>query len=131
MLTTKRFALGAALLAIASVALAATLNFSWTAPTENTDGSPVPASGAGSITEYVVTYGPCNASRTQLASITGTLTRAAPNLTVISPDMAPGTWCGYAQAKNTYGEVSDPSNVAFKVIAAPKPKPPTNFSMGQ
>lgn len=116
---------------LATVALAAVLNFSWTNPTQNTDGSAIPASGAGSLTETVVSYGPCNAGRTGLTSITGTVTRTQPNLTAGSPNLPPGTWCGYAQVKNTYGELSDPSNVDFEVVAAPKPNPPTNFSMGQ
>lgn len=116
---------------MASVAFAAVLNFSWTPPTQNTDGTAIPASGAGSITEYIISYGPCNPGRTALTSVTGTLTRAAPNLTAVSPDLPPGTWCGYAQVRNTYGETSDPSGVASKVIGNPKPNPPTNFSMGQ
>lgn len=115
----------------ASVALAAVLNFSWTAPNQNTDGSAIPASGPGSLTEYVISYGPCNAARTALTSVTGTINRPAPNLTALSPDLPPGTWCGYAQARNTYNELSDPSGVASRVIAAPKPNPPSNFSMGQ
>ena len=119
-----------AVAAFATVAFAAVLSFSWTAPTENTDGSAIPSSGAGSLTEYVISYGPCNSGRTALTSVTGTVVRAAPNLSAVSPDLAPGTWCGYAQARNTYGVLSDPSNVGFKVIDAPKPKPPTNFSMG-
>jgi hypothetical protein len=115
---------------LATAAMAAVLNFSWTNPTQNTDGSAIPASGAGSLTETVISYGPCNATRTAMTSITGTVTRAAPNTTDASPDLPPGTWCGYAQAKNTYGQLSSPSNVSFRVVDAPVPNQPTNFSMG-
>ncbi len=124
----KKTLLAALFLSLSTLAMAAVLTFSWTAPTQNTDNSTIPASGAGSIVDYVVTYGPCNAGRTDLTSITGTIIRTT--VSGVSPDLPPGTWCGYVQARNTYGNVSAPSNVAFKVIPAPTPKPPENFSFG-
>jgi hypothetical protein len=127
---TKVCVIGMALALVTGVAVAAVLNFSWTAPTHNTDGSVIPASGPGSLTEHVISYGPCNANRTAVTSVTGTVTRAMPNLSATSPDLPPGTWCGYVQAKNTYGNLSPPSNVSFRIVEAPTPNAPTNFSMG-
>lgn len=112
----------------ASVALAAGLNFSWTNAVTNTDGSAIPATGPGSLTETRVEYGPCNASRTDLLSVTGTV--SAPGTSAVVSTLPPGEWCARARHVNTYGKVSDPSNVAYRVIDAPTPNPPTNFSAG-
>lgn len=116
----------------ASVAMAATLTFTWTNPTQNTDNTAIPSTGAGSLTNTIIEYGPCNAAKDALASVTGTLTTANGTITTaLTPNtIGPGTWCGRAKVTNTFGEVSDWSNVASKVIDAPKPKPPTNFSFG-
>lgn len=112
------------------VAFAAVLNFSWTNATQNTDGSAIPASGPGSIEATIVSYGPCNAARTALTSITGTVTRTGAQLSGQSPDLPPGVWCAYAQHRNTFGVLSDPSGVGNRVIDPPKPNPPSNFSFG-
>ena len=44
-------------------------------------------------------------------------------------NLTPGTWCARAYTMNIYNVESDPSNVASKVVAAPKPNAPTNFSL--
>ena len=114
----------------ASVALAAGLNFSWTNANTNTDGTAIPATGPGSLTETRVEYGPCNTSRTDLLSITGTLSSPGSSTTAAVNSLPPGEWCARARHVNTYGKVSAPTGVVYKVIDAPTPNPPTNFSAG-
>jgi len=122
------FAFIAALASIAAVALAATLNFSWNNATLNTDGSAIPASGPGALESTTVVYGSCNGSAfgTELARVTV----PASQLTTVTPDLPPGTYCGYAMHLNNYGVPSDPSNIATKTIPAPKPNAPRNFTFG-
>jgi hypothetical protein len=46
------------------------------------------------------------------------------------PNLEPGTYCFRAKHVNTYGEVSDWTPVVTRTFAAPKPNPPSNFSIG-
>lgn len=114
----------------AALSIAAVLNFSWTNATTNTDGSAIPATGAGSLTETRITYGTCNAAKTAVVTVLGTVTAPAPGTTIPTPNLAPGIYCGFGQHVNTFGVLSDPSGVASKEIIAPKPNPPQNFSLG-
>ena len=114
-----------ALIALASsLAIAATINASWTNATQNTDGSAIPATGAGSLVSTTVEYGTCNGNAfgTKIGEVTSAGTGA------VTPNLGPGRYCARAFHTNTYGEVSDPSAVGIKVIASPKPNPPSNFS---
>lgn len=113
-----------------SVALAAVLTFNWTNATQNTDGTPIPATGPGSISETRVTYGTCNATKTAIATVLGTVTTTGTGTSGVTPNLAPGIYCGSAQHVNTFGLLSVPSNVASKEILAPTPKAPTNFGIG-
>lgn len=114
----------------AVVAIAATLTGTWTLPTLNTDGSSIPATGAGALVGSTMEYGPCNAARDALVSVTGTVNVTGSVATAVIPNLGPGTWCAHVRVSNTYGEASDWSNVGFKVIDAPKPNAPTNFTLG-
>lgn len=111
-----------------TVTLAATANVSWQNPTQNTDNTAIPASGPGSIASTRIEYGTCIA--TAFGTKLGEFIVTGQAEAGVSPDLAPGTYCARAYTKNTYGTESDSSNVAQKVIAAPKPKPPSNFSLG-
>lgn len=113
---------------ISMAAAAAVITGSWVAPTQNTDGSAIPASGPGSLTGYVMEYGPCNAARDALASVTGTV--AVAGLTAPTPNLGPGSWCARVRATNTYGVAGEFSDVKFKVIDAPTPGKPTGFTFG-
>ena len=117
-------------LLIAGLALAAILTVNWQNATTNTDGSAIPASGPGSLTETRIEYGTCNAARTAIASVLGTITVPGTATTAQSPDLGPGVYCARAQHVNTYGVASDWSNVASREILAPKPNPPSNFGFG-
>ena len=115
---------------VAVTALAAVLTFTWVNATHNTDGSTIPASGAGALTETRVTYGTCNAGRTAIASIIGTVITTAPGQSGATANLPPGIYCGSAQNVNSFGSISAPSNVASKEVVAPVPNPPTNFGFG-
>lgn len=117
-------------LALSAVALAATLTATWTNPTTNTDSSAIPATGAGSIASSRLEYGTCTGSGTTLAIGTkmGEVVTTGMATTAVTPDLAPGTYCGTVKVTNTYGAESGASNVGTKVVAAPIPNKPTNFS---
>lgn len=110
-------------LALVRVADAATLNFSWTHPTTNTDGTTIPASGAGSLTGTRVQYGTC--SGTAFGTMIAEQVVTAPAATASFANVGPGTYCGRAFARNTYGQESAASNVASRVVPPPVPEPPT------
>jgi len=108
--------------------LAAVANLSWTNATKNVDGSSIPATGAGSLTNTVVEYGSCVG--TAFGTKLGEISVAGTVLSATVPGLAPGTYCFRAKHVNTYAEPSDWSTVVSKTYAAPKPNPPENFSIG-
>lgn len=114
----------------ASVALAAVGAVSWTNATTNTDESPIPVAGDGSIAQTRVEYGPCNAAKDALASVTGTLTTAGTVQAVNTPNLVPGVWCARAQHVNSYGTAGLWTGVVVKTVAPPVPKAPTGFTFG-
>lgn len=114
---------------IAPLAVAAILNLSWTNATTNVDGTPIPATGTGSVTTRIE-YGTCNAARDAIVTTLGTIDAPTGSTTAATPNLAPGTYCARAQHLNTYGVASVWTPVASRVIAAPQPNPPTNFSFG-
>lgn len=117
---------------LSGVAFAATINFSWVNATQNTDGSPIPESGPGALASTIAEYGPCNAAKDGMTSVTGTIVTPYPGtMPSVPPDVGPGTWCGHAKHANTFGAESDFSPIISTVKSPPKPKPPSNFSFGQ
>lgn len=94
----------------------------WTLATQNTDGTTIPASGAGSLTGTRVEWGSCSGSN--FGTKAGEQVVAKPAVTYTVTNLAPGTYCFRAYSRNTYGQESDPTNVVSKVIAPPTPQPP-------
>lgn len=117
-----------ALSLFAGCASAATVTISWAPPVLNTDESPIPATGAGSLTQYRVEYGTCVG--TAFGTRVGEVIRTAP-ATGTTLNLQPGQTCVRVFAQNTYGVESDASNVATSVVLPPKPRPPTNATAGQ
>jgi hypothetical protein len=110
-------------LAVAAVANAADATLTWTMPTQNTDGSAIPASGPGSLTSTRVEFGTCSGAL--FGTKAGEQSVAAPATTMtISGFSAAQTACFRAFVSNTYGVESAASAVASKVFPAPTPKPP-------
>lgn len=99
----------------------------WTLATQNTDGTAIPASGAGSLTSTRVEWGSCSGSN--FGTKAGDQLVAAPAMTYTVTGLAPGTHCFRAYSRNTYGQESAPTNAVSKVIATPVPQPPTGLTV--
>lgn len=125
----KKYFFAALAAAFATATFAAILTVSWTNATQNTDNTAIPASGPGSIASTRIEYGSC-AGTNVFGTKAGEVTVTGQGTTASLPNLGPGTYCARAFHTNTYGEESGPSNVASKTIAAPVPKPPSNFSLG-
>lgn len=111
---------------IAGIASAATVTVTGVNPTTNTDGSTIPATGAGSLTNLRIEYGTCSAANvfgTKVGEVNRTAKAAGASFSE-TLNLDPGTSCVRAYAKNTYGVESDASNVTSKVVDPPKPGPP-------
>ena len=92
----------------------------WNKPTQNTDGSAIPATGTGSISSVTVQWSTAAA----FTATAGSQTLAATATSTVVP-LAPGNYWFRVLAKNTYGISSLPSNVgAITVVAPPTPEPP-------
>jgi len=79
---------------------------SWTAPTENTDGSTL-----SNLTGYRIRYG------TSESALTQTIVINNPSVTTyVVEDLAPATWFFAVTAVNSVGSESTQSNVASKQI---------------
>lgn len=113
---------------IATVAVAATASLTWTNATKNTDGSNIPATGPGSLASTTVEYGSCSGSN--FGAKIGEVVVAGTIINATVPGLEPGTYCFRAKHTNTYGESSDWTAAVSKTYAAPKPNPPSNFSIG-
>lgn len=105
---------------LVTTATAATINISVAPPTQNTDNSTIPATGAGSIASYRVQYGTCVGSA--FGTPAGEFTMSGISGTV---DLGPGSYCFRAFARNTFGAESAASNVVARTVAVPTPQPPT------
>jgi hypothetical protein len=104
--------------------LASVATVSWSPPVTNTDGSTIPLTGAGSITETRVQYGTC-ASGGGFGTASGQVIVAMPATSVEINSFSSGqTVCFRAFARNSFGIESAASNVASKTFDPPKPRPP-------
>jgi hypothetical protein len=117
-----RMPLLAVLMVVSAPLYAGTATVHWTNATQNTDGSSIPASGAGSLVSTRVEYGSC--SGTAFGTKAGEVTANAPATSAVIT-LGPGTYCFRAFSRNTYGSESAASGVATKTIQAPTPSPPT------
>lgn len=113
---------------IPAAAWAASATLTWTLPTQNTDNSPIPASGNGALAQSRVEYGPCTTGG-GLASVENSVTVPVPSTTAIINSFVGGeTVCFRVRVKNNLGVESEPSNVVSKTFDAPKPRPPVLLS---
>lgn len=70
------------LAAIGQVANAADVKVTWTAPTKNTDGTTIPATGTGALTAYLIEWGNCTTAAGVVPQVLGTV---AGSLNVVAP----------------------------------------------
>ena len=111
---------------IPSTAMAATATLQWAMPTQNVDGSSIPATGNGAIVQSKVEYGPCTAGG---LTVENTVLVDAPATTVTVNGFVGGeTACFRVRVRNSFGVESEPSNVVSKTFDAPKPRPPVLLS---
>jgi trimeric autotransporter adhesin len=90
---------------VAPATTAGTVSLSWTAPTANTDGSPVTLSG------YTIYYGTSASALTESVVISG-----ASNTSYEVSGLASGTWYFAVAADAADGQVSAPSLVGSKTL---------------
>jgi hypothetical protein len=99
----------------------------WNPPTTNTDGSLIPASGAGSLSAFRVEWGTC--AGTGFGTKVSEVSVAMPATCVDVGTLTPGCYAFRVYARNTYGSESLPSLVAQKTITNPVPNPPTTVTV--
>lgn len=121
------FALAALLLAWPCFAQAPA-NLSWTNATTNTNGTAIPATGAGSLTRTTVDYGTCGAGGA-FGTKQGEIFVAAPANTATVSMVVIQQYCFRAWHTNTFGNTSGFSNVATKNNPAPTPGPPNSLTV--
>ena len=85
-----------------------TARVSWTAPTQNTDGSALT-----NLASYTIYYGTSATALTQTQAISSPAT-----LTYTFNGLAVGTWYFGVRARNSAGVESDLSNLAMKTLTA-------------
>lgn len=118
-----RKSLFAVLMLASFAASAADVVVNWTYPVQNTDGTAIPASGAGSITSSRIEYGTCSGAA--FGTALGQNVAPAPALTTTITNLAPGTYCLRGFVSNTYGNEGASTNTVQKVIVPPTPGPLT------
>jgi hypothetical protein len=120
---TIAFCAGFVLAMFVGDAWAASATITWQNPTQNVDGTPIPATGAGALTGTRVEWGTCNVAA--FGTRAGELVVPAPATTATIPGLAEGsTFCFRAFSQNTFGEQSATSNIISRIIPAPRPRPP-------
>jgi len=102
--------------------------FSWTLPTQNVDGSTIPATGDGALQDVRIYCAKGSTPTPALAP------KAIVNVPVTSwqssnADWTPGDWSCVATATNNLGEESAPTNALPFTIAAPVPTAPNVFNV--
>jgi hypothetical protein len=117
-------------LLVALPAFAADVTWTWNNPTSNTNGSAIPASGAGSLNGGRLEFGTCGTggsfgTKAGEIPLTQALVTAR---TVTQTNVLPSTVCGRVFVTNTFGNTSAASNVFSVTVAAPTPAPPMGLS---
>lgn len=126
----RLFLLTLALLAVSGPLLAGEAALTWTQPTQNVDGSAIPASGTGRLVGNRVEWGTCTgtAPNYTFGTKAGEQAWTTPRTAFTVTNLAPGVWCFRAFASTTAGE-SGPSAVAAKTIVPPLPAPPSGLTV--
>lgn len=108
-----------------TVAVASSATLSWTHPTTNMDGSPIPTTGTGAIVQTRVEWGSCGSGGTFGTKESEVIVLYPLNSTTINGNFVGGeTVCFRAFSKNNLGVESDASAVVSKTFDIVKPRPP-------
>lgn len=105
-----------------TVTHAATADLTWTYPATNTDGTAIPASGAGSIASTKLEWGTCSGAL--FGTKAGEATVNAPAKAYSVTGLGVGTHCFRAAVVNSFGTQSDWTAAVQKTVDPPKPNPP-------
>ena len=116
------------LLLASGTAVAATVTVSWNLPSQNEDGSPIPATGSGSLAQTRVEYGSCTATGGFGIAENSVVVPYPGTSTTIDGFVGGETVCFRATVKNNLGVESSYSATVSKTFDAPKPKPPVLIS---
>lgn len=109
-------------------AIAATATITWNLPTQNEDGSTIPATGNGALAQTKIEYGSCTATG-GFGVVENAIVVPYPGTSATIDGFLGGeTVCFRATVKNNLGVESAYSNVTSKTFDAPKPKPPVLIS---
>jgi len=111
---------------IGSFVSAATVTITWVNPTQNTDNTAIPDTGAGSLQSWRFEYGTClagGAFGTKVGEFPRTRAVGGPSLTTTTNNFDPGQTCLRGYTTNTYGVESAVSNVVSKTVTPPQPGP--------
>lgn len=120
----KKMIAALAVLMMIPLAYAATHTATWTKATTNTDGSPIPATGPGSVVT-TMEYGTCNVDGTNFVK-TGDVVVGTSGTSATTPNYPAGQrTCHRAYHVNTYGNRSDYTPVIQTTEPNPIPNPPS------
>lgn len=112
---------------LSAAAVAGSLTVSWTPPTQNTDGSAIPATGTGALASTRVEWGTCSFG--SFSTKLGETVVSMPSTSTTVLNLTDGQlYCFRAYARNTSGVESAASAVASKTVPVPvppTPQPPT------
>ena len=106
---------------------AETVTLTWVNPTENTDNTPIPATGMDALARAEITYGTCAADNKSIVSAFVTITAPMPVTSKVT-NLPGGVHCVHVLVVNNGGVKSAPSNVLVRTSPASTPKPPANFA---
>ena len=138
---THALVLGLVLAVAAGSALADPKTLTWTNATQNTDNTPIAATGPGSLVRTTVEYGTCNAGKTAITTKAGEMFVFAPATTLQVSPVVVQEYCFDAWHSNTYATTFAPSTattvvagnsvrsgVVVATVLPPQPAPPSNLA---
>ena len=99
------------------------LQFTWTNPVSNTDGTAIQPTGDTALRSATVVWGTCGGSLAVFGTELGRASVDMPVTTYTVGGLAAGDYCGYVYVSNNAGYSSDRSGVAGKTILPPVPTP--------
>jgi hypothetical protein len=109
--------LGIILLSFSTITFSEEIPLTWDMPTQNTDGSAIPATGAGSLSSTTIEHSICNNGQV-VDPKDYTIVQVPDVSTVYNTDVG-GDHCFQASVVNTFGNNSNYSNVLVKTVEGP------------